>query len=50
MLFTKPDPGQDFRHNGPIDQLWNMLDFTPEGRGSDWSPKLEYGEPGKFAA
>lgn len=50
MLFTKPDPGQDFRHNGPIDQLWNMLDFTPEGRGSDWSPKLEYGKPGKFAA
>jgi predicted dithiol-disulfide oxidoreductase (DUF899 family) len=44
MLFTKPDPGQDFRHNGPIDTLWNMLDFTPEGRGTDWRPQLEYGQ------
>jgi predicted dithiol-disulfide oxidoreductase (DUF899 family) len=22
--------------------LWNVLDFTPEGRGSDWYPKLDY--------
>jgi predicted dithiol-disulfide oxidoreductase (DUF899 family) len=43
MLFTKPDAGQDFRHNGPIDTLWNMFDFTPEGRGTDWSPQLDYG-------
>jgi predicted dithiol-disulfide oxidoreductase (DUF899 family) len=50
MMFTKPDPGQHFRHNGPIDQLWNMLDFTPLGRGTDWNPKLEYGERGKHAA
>ncbi len=42
MLFTPPDPGQDFRHNGPIDQLWNFFDYTPEGRGTDWSPQLEY--------
>jgi predicted dithiol-disulfide oxidoreductase (DUF899 family) len=45
MLFTKPDPGQDMRHNGPIDQFWNMLDFTPEGRqgrGARWQPQLHY--------
>src|SRR3989442_15172614 len=22
--------------------LWNLLDFTPEGRGADWYPKLSY--------
>lgn len=36
------DPGQDPR--GPVDiaPLWNILDMTPEGRGSDWYPKLSY--------
>jgi predicted dithiol-disulfide oxidoreductase (DUF899 family) len=45
MLFTPPDLGQDMRHNGPIDQLWAMLDFTPQGRtgrGAEWRPQLEY--------
>jgi predicted dithiol-disulfide oxidoreductase (DUF899 family) len=49
MLFTKPDPGQHSRHNGPIDQLWNMFDFTPDGRGADWGPKLDY-ETSRHAA
>jgi predicted dithiol-disulfide oxidoreductase (DUF899 family) len=22
--------------------LWNILDWTPQGRGTDWYPKLEY--------
>ncbi|MDF2973601.1 MAG: hypothetical protein K0R61_4051, partial [Microvirga sp.] len=22
--------------------LWNVLDMTPEGRGTDWYPKLNY--------
>jgi predicted dithiol-disulfide oxidoreductase (DUF899 family) len=34
------DPGQDPR--GAPDPLWLMLDWTPEGRGADWYPKLEY--------
>ncbi|MFZ0849094.1 MAG: DUF899 domain-containing protein, partial [Hyphomicrobiaceae bacterium] len=25
-----------------LDPLWTMLDTTPEGRGADWYPKLEY--------
>jgi hypothetical protein len=25
-----------------LDPLWLMLDLTPEGRGTDWYPKLEY--------
>jgi predicted dithiol-disulfide oxidoreductase (DUF899 family) len=38
------DPGQDPR--GAVDAmpLWKILDITPEGRGTDWYPKLEYGK------
>ena len=42
MLFAKPDPGQDNRHVDMIWPLWNLLDFTPEGRGRDWYPQLQY--------
>jgi predicted dithiol-disulfide oxidoreductase (DUF899 family) len=42
MMFTEPDPGQDFRHNGSLDLLWNMFDLTPEGRDPRFSPKLDY--------
>jgi predicted dithiol-disulfide oxidoreductase (DUF899 family) len=36
------DPGQDPR--GAVDPtpLWNVLDLTPGGRGTDWYPKLDY--------
>jgi predicted dithiol-disulfide oxidoreductase (DUF899 family) len=37
------DPGQDPRGAPDLDPLWSMLDWTPEGRGIDWYPKLEYG-------
>jgi predicted dithiol-disulfide oxidoreductase (DUF899 family) len=36
------DPGQDPRGAPDFDPLWNMLDTTPEGRGTDWYPKLNY--------
>lgn len=36
------DPGQDPRGAPDLDPLWLMLDLTPEGRGTDWYPKLEY--------
>jgi predicted dithiol-disulfide oxidoreductase (DUF899 family) len=36
------DPGQDPRGAPDPDPLWTILDTTPEGRGSDWYPKLEY--------
>ena len=38
------DPGQDPRGAPDIDPLWTILDCTPEGRGADWYPKLDYGE------
>ena len=36
------DPGQD-PHGAPdIAPLWNILDLTPGGRGTNWYPKLNY--------
>lgn len=42
LLFAKAAPGQNNRHVDTIWPLWNLLDFTPEGRGKDWYPKLGY--------
>lgn len=36
------DSGQDPRGAPDIDPLWTLLDCTPEGRGADWYPKLDY--------
>ena len=37
------DPGQDPRGAPDLMPLWTILDSTPEGRGKDWYPKLDYG-------
>ena len=42
MSGAMADPGQDPRGGPDLDPLWLMLDFTPEGRGTDWYPKLQY--------
>ena len=42
MKLEMADPGQDPRDAPDIASLWNILDLTPEGRGTDWYPKLEY--------
>lgn len=36
------DPGQDPRGAPDPAPLWTMLDLTPDGRGADWYPKLDY--------
>lgn len=36
------DPGQDPRGAPDPTPLWNILDLTPGGRGTDWYPKLAY--------
>jgi predicted dithiol-disulfide oxidoreductase (DUF899 family) len=36
------DPGQDPRDAPDVAALWSVLDLTPEGRGVDWYPKLQY--------
>jgi predicted dithiol-disulfide oxidoreductase (DUF899 family) len=42
MSGAMADPGQDPRGAPDPDALWLMLDLTPEGRGTDWYPKLSY--------
>jgi predicted dithiol-disulfide oxidoreductase (DUF899 family) len=43
MGFATADPGQDPRGAPDLMPLWTVLDSTPEGRGTDWYPKLKYG-------
>jgi predicted dithiol-disulfide oxidoreductase (DUF899 family) len=43
MSEAMADPGQDPRGAPDLDPLWLMLDLTPEGRGGDWYPSLDYG-------
>jgi predicted dithiol-disulfide oxidoreductase (DUF899 family) len=43
LMLIASEPGQDQRHVDLIWPLWNLLDSTPEGRGTDWRPKLIYG-------
>jgi predicted dithiol-disulfide oxidoreductase (DUF899 family) len=42
MTGDAADPGQDPRGAPDLAPLWNVLDMTPEGRGVDWYPKLDY--------
>jgi predicted dithiol-disulfide oxidoreductase (DUF899 family) len=42
MSGAMADPGQDPRSGPDLDPLWNLLDLTPNGRGTDWYPKLSY--------
>jgi predicted dithiol-disulfide oxidoreductase (DUF899 family) len=42
MLYAREEKGQNARHLDLMWPLWNVLDLTPEGRGSDWYPKLGY--------
>jgi predicted dithiol-disulfide oxidoreductase (DUF899 family) len=42
MLYAPSDPGQDPRHMGTVEPLWNLMDFTPAGR-PDWHEQLQYG-------
>ncbi len=46
-LFMVPnDPGLDMRHVDFMWPLWSVLDRTPEGRGTDWRPELDYSARG----
>jgi predicted dithiol-disulfide oxidoreductase (DUF899 family) len=42
LLYAPTDPGQDPRHVGTIEPLFNLFDFTPEGRPTDWEEQLSY--------
>lgn len=42
LLYAPSDRGQNPRHIDLVWPLWNLFDVTPEGRGNEWYPKLEY--------
>jgi predicted dithiol-disulfide oxidoreductase (DUF899 family) len=42
VLYEKSPEGQDTRHIDAMWPLWNVLDLTPHGRGTDWYPRLSY--------
>jgi predicted dithiol-disulfide oxidoreductase (DUF899 family) len=44
LMLGPSDPGQDMRHVDFMWPLWLVLDRTPEGRGTDWRPELDYSE------
>jgi predicted dithiol-disulfide oxidoreductase (DUF899 family) len=43
LFYAPADPGQDPRHVGTIEPVWNLLDLTPGGRPADWDEQLSYG-------
>jgi predicted dithiol-disulfide oxidoreductase (DUF899 family) len=42
LFFAPTDPGEHPRHVDFMWPLWLVLDRTPDGRGTDWHPQLEY--------
>ena len=42
MTGDSANPGQDPRGAPDLSPLWTVLDMTPDGRGADWYPKLDY--------
>jgi predicted dithiol-disulfide oxidoreductase (DUF899 family) len=46
LFYAPTDTGQDPRHVGTLEPLWNLFDFTPEGRPTDWDEQMSYSEKG----
>jgi predicted dithiol-disulfide oxidoreductase (DUF899 family) len=42
LLYAPTDPGQDPRHVGTLEPVWNLFDLTREGRPTDWDEQLSY--------
>jgi predicted dithiol-disulfide oxidoreductase (DUF899 family) len=42
LFYAPTDPGQDPRHVGTLEPLWNLFDLTPEGRPPNWDEQLSY--------
>jgi predicted dithiol-disulfide oxidoreductase (DUF899 family) len=43
LFFAPAEPGQDPRHVGTIEPVWNLFDLTRHGRGRDWDEQIDYG-------
>jgi predicted dithiol-disulfide oxidoreductase (DUF899 family) len=42
LFFAPTEPGQETRHVGTLEPVWNLFDLTPEGRGAGWDEQLSY--------
>jgi predicted dithiol-disulfide oxidoreductase (DUF899 family) len=42
LFYAPTDSGQDPRHVGTLEPVWNLFDLTPEGRPTDWDEQLSY--------
>jgi predicted dithiol-disulfide oxidoreductase (DUF899 family) len=42
LFYAPTEPGQETRHVGTIEPLWNLYDLTHAGRGTDWDEQLSY--------
>ena len=42
LFFAPTNPGQDPRHVGTIEPVWNLFNLTREGRQADWDEQLQY--------
>ena len=42
LLYAPSDPGQEPRHVGTLEPLWNLFDLTPEGRPVGWAEQFSY--------
>jgi predicted dithiol-disulfide oxidoreductase (DUF899 family) len=43
LFYAPAEPGQDPRHVGTIEPVWNLFDLTREGRPADFDEQLSYG-------
>jgi predicted dithiol-disulfide oxidoreductase (DUF899 family) len=42
LFYAPTDPGQETRHVGTLEPLWNLFDLIPEGRPEGWDEQLSY--------
>ena len=42
LLYAPSDPGQEPRHVGTLEPLWNLFDLTPDGRPGNWVEQFSY--------
>jgi predicted dithiol-disulfide oxidoreductase (DUF899 family) len=42
LFYAPTDGDEEPRHVGTIEPLWNLFDFTREGRPTDWDEQLSY--------
>jgi len=42
LFYAPVDPGKEPRHVGTLEPLWNLFDFTREGRPANWHEQFSY--------